>query len=487
MTEPSILKVLDRRRAGVLLHPTSLPAAGHGALGQAARNFVDWLASGGFSVWQFLPLGPVGSDLSPYFARSNHAGDPQLVDLATLAAAGLIDASLIGDRPRAGLLADASRALHATPGAQRDAFLEFQRRATHWLPDYSLYTAIQASEAGRPWWDWPVALRAREATAIARARADLAKTIAEVEASQFFFHTQWHALRQYAAGRGVRLFGDVPIYLAPDSVEVWAHPTLFQLDAEGRATAVAGVPPDYFSVDGQLWGNPLYHWQAHLDTGFAWWLERLRAQFDLFDLVRIDHFRGLEAYWAVPAGAPTAARGEWRKAPGEALLTKAQQTLGSLAVIAEDLGVITPAVEQLRDRFALPGMRIAQFGFDGDQRNVHVPHNWVPRCVGYTGTHDNDTTAGWLAQLDDGARRFVADYVGAEPAQAASALTRTVLASVAVLAIVPMQDLLGLGSEARMNLPGTIEGNWQWRFAWSEVPEGLAARCRHWNHLYGRV
>lgn len=481
------LQVLDRRRAGVLLHPTSLPDAAHGALGQAARSFVDWLVAGGFSVWQFLPLGPVGADRSPYFARSNHAGDPGLVDLATLAAAGLVDAAQLADTPRAALLAAAGRTLQAQPGPARDAFLAFRRASAHWLPDYALFTAIQDREDGRPWWEWPAPLRLREPAALAQARTELATALAAAECCQFFFHSQWQALRSYAAARGVRLFGDLPIYLAPDSVEVWARPELFQLDATGRPAAVAGVPPDYFAADGQLWGNPLYRWEAHVQTGFTWWLERLRAQFELFDLVRIDHFRGLEAYWAVPAGAPTAATGEWRAAPGEALLAAALRTFGSLEVVAEDLGVITPEVEALRDGFALPGMRVAQFGFDGDPRNLHLPHNWVARCVGYTGTHDNDTTAGWFAHLDEAARRRVADYVGAAPADAVGGLIRTVLESVAVLAIVPMQDLLGLGTEARMNTPGKIEGNWAWRFAWRDVPEWLGARCRHWNGLYGRL
>ncbi|HUO80723.1 MAG TPA: 4-alpha-glucanotransferase [Steroidobacteraceae bacterium] len=486
-TPPGMLRVLDRRRAGVLLHATSLPDANHGALGQAARSFVDWLAAGGFSVWQFLPLGPVGPDRSPYFARSNHAGDPALVDLATLAAARLIDARDLGRAPRAMLLSQAAQAVAADRGAEGGAFARFRRHEAHWLDDYALFMAIQGHEGGRPWWQWPEALRRREPAALGAARAALAGAIAELEAGQYFFHSQWHALRAYAAGRGVRLFGDVPIYVAPDSVEVWAHPELFQLDAGGEPTAVAGVPPDYFSADGQRWGNPLYRWEAHEATGFAWWLERLRAQFELFDLVRIDHFRGLEAYWAVPAGAPTAATGEWRLAPGEALLRRARATFGRLEVVAEDLGVITPEVEALRDGFGLPGMRIAQFGFDGDQRNVHVPHNWTARSVGYTGTHDNDTSAGWYAHLDPGAQQFVADYLGASGAAVVPALVRSVLASVALLAVVPMQDLLGLGTEARMNLPGTTEGNWGWRFSWAEVPATLAARCERWNRVYGRA
>ncbi len=487
MTEARLPKVLDRRRSGVLLHPTSLPDASHGALGQAARSFVDWLAVGGFSVWQCLPLGPVGADRSPYYARSNHAGDPGLVDLATLAAAGLIDGARLADVPRAQLLGSAAQALQRATGPLHDAFAAFRHEAAHWLGDYTLYTALQQRAGGQAWWQWPTALRTRNATALATARGELASAIAEAEACQFFFYSQWQALRRYAAGRGVYLFGDLPIYLAPDSVEVWAHPELFELDDTGRPTAVAGVPPDYFAVDGQRWGNPLYCWEAHRRSGFAWWIERLRAQLVLFDLVRIDHFRGLEAYWAIPADALTAATGAWRKAPGAALLAKAREALGGLEVVAEDLGMITPEVERLRDEFALPGMRVAQFGFDGDPGNVHAPHHWVTRCVGYTGTHDNDTTAGWLAHLPPGAQRYVADYLGVELATAPEALTRSVLASVATLAIVPMQDLLGLGSGARMNRPGTTDGNWNWRFAWSNVPDWLGTRCRHWNHLYGRA
>lgn len=479
-------RVLDRRRAGVLLHPTSLPDAAHGALGQAARNFVDWLKVGGFTVWQFLPVGPVGSDRSPYFARSNHAGDPGLVDLVTLAHEGLIDPSRLGQISRDALLAEATAALQV-PGPRRDEYEAFRAQAAHWLPDYSLFMAIQVQESGRPWWDWPAGLRERQAAAVRKARRDLATPIARIEACQYFFYTQWAALRRYAAERGVLLFGDVPIYLAPDSVEVWAHRKLFQLDEAGRPTSVAGVPPDYFSLDGQLWGNPLYRWEEHQRTRFQWWIERLRAQFALFDLVRIDHFRGLEAYWAVPAGAPTAATGTWCKAPGEALLAAAHKALGRLEVVAEDLGVITPEVEALRDGHRLPGMRIAQFGFDGADTNVHVLHNWAANAVGYTGTHDNDTTLGWFRHLDGGARQCVADYVGSSQDDAVVGLTRAVLGSVAQLAVVPMQDLLVLGTEARMNLPGTVEGNWLWKFSWHDVPTWLADRCRRWNHLYGRA
>ena len=479
-------RVLGRRRAGVLLHATSLPDSAAGALGQASRSFIDWLTAAGFSVWQLLPLGPVGADRSPYFARSNHAGDPTLVDLTMLVAATLIEPSERARLPRQALLGLAGERLISRGGSAAVDFQAFRSGARGWLDDYALYCAVQEREQGKPWWQWPAALRQRDAAALARARVELAPAIAAVEAGQFFFASQWRALKDYAASRGVRLFGDIPIYVAPDSVEVWAHPQLFELDAAGLPTAVAGVPPDYFAVDGQRWGNPLYRWDAHAATGFAWWIERLRAQFALFDLVRIDHFRGLEAFWAVPASAVTAASGEWRPAPGAALLARAREEFGRLDVVAEDLGVITPAVEQLRDSFGLPGMRVAQFGFDGDARNLHVPHNWPASAVAYTGTHDNDTTAGWYRTLAPASQALVTDYLGVTAAGVVAGLARSVLASVAELAVLPMQDLLGLGSEARMNTPGTASGNWVWRFAWSDVPASLAARCLRHNELYGR-
>jgi 4-alpha-glucanotransferase len=482
----TVLEALDRRRAGVLLHATSLPDATHGALGQAARSFVDWLVAAGFSVWQFLPLGPVGADRSPYFGRSIHAGDPGLIDLNGLAQQGLLEPGPLASTPRATSLALACARVRTQQGDAGREFATFTANEAWWLADYALFTAIQGQEGGRAWWEWAAPLRERQPDALAAVRASLAEPIARAEAEQFFFFTQWRALRRYAAERGVRLFGDLPMYLAPDSVDTWVHPELFQLGADGRPTAVAGVPPDYFATDGQLWGNPLFRWEEHERTGFAWWLERLRAQFELFDLLRIDHFRGLESYWAVPADAPTAAFGEWRPASGALLLARARAEFGGLPVVAEDLGVITPEVERLRDEFGLPGMRVAQFGFEGDARNPHLPHNWTVRLVGYSGTHDNDTSAGWYARLDRQSRERVADYLGTSPAQVVAALTRTVLASVAQLAILPMQDLLGLGREARMNTPGTAQGNWTWRFAWADVPALLATRYLRWNQLYGR-
>jgi 4-alpha-glucanotransferase len=485
-----------RRRAGVLLHATSLPGAdGAGALGDAGRHFVDWLAVGGFTVWQVLPLGPVGSDRSPYYARSNHAGNTRLVDLASLAQQGLLSPDRVREAAAARgaaasalherALSDATAALVDGRGAARDR-CEHWAAGAAWLDDYALFTAIQAREQGRPWWEWPSPLRTRNPRALAEARAELARDIACVRAAQYLFHSQWAELRGYANSRGVLLFGDVPIYVAPDSVEVWAHPELFQLSASGRPAQVAGVPPDYFSEDGQLWGNPVYAWAEHERTGFAWWIDRLRAQLGLYDLLRIDHFRGLEAYWSVPASAPNARTGEWVVAPGDALLARARAVFGELPVVAEDLGVITPEVEKLRDDYRLPGMRILQFGFDSSTGNQHALHEWVPHAIGYTGTHDNDTTAGWYASLDPALRAKVQQYLDVPSERVVETMVRSVMRSVAKLAIVPLQDLLGLGSEARMNTPGTIVGNWGWSFEWRDVPPDLGDRCRRMNELYGR-
>lgn len=498
VSESRDTEVFGRRRAGVLLHPTSLPGAkGAGAFGAASRHFVDWLAVGGFTVWQVLPLGPVGSDGSPYYSRSNHAGNPQLVDLAQLVEHGLVPAAVARDaasangsaaeRAHAAAIDTATRALVTAGGAVRPRFDAWCAAERGWLDDFALFTAIQTREQGRPWWDWPAPLRARDTTAIATVRRELADSIARVQAEQFLFHTQWADLRRYANAKGVLLFGDIPIYVAPDSVEVWANPSLFRLQPNGRPAEVAGVPPDYFTADGQLWGNPVYCWPEHVRTDFAWWIARLRAQLGLYDLLRIDHFRGLQAYWSVPADASTARTGQWIDAPGEALLAKARSVFGGLPVVAEDLGVITPEVEKLRDDFALPGMRILQFGFDGSLGNQHALHEWVPHTIGYTGTHDNDTTAGWYASLNDEDRRKVEAYLDVPRERIVETMVRSVLRSVSRLAIVPMQDLLGLGTDARMNMPGTIEGNWSWAFDWRHVPADLGDRCRTMNALYGRV
>jgi 4-alpha-glucanotransferase len=455
--------LLQQRRSGVLLHPTALPAQ-QGALGSAARNFIDWLAAAGCSVWQLLPLGPVGADRSPYWVRSDQAGNPQLID----------------------------RHEAPDPNAARAQFADFCAAQAGWLEDYALFVALSRAHDGAAWWTWATELRDRDATALAQARVRLGAALHALRVEQWQFARQWAALRDYAHERGVQLFGDLPIYVAPDSVATWVQRGQFQLQASGEPAALAGVPPDYFSADGQLWGNPLYNWQQAEADDFAFWRQRFAAQLQRFDLLRIDHFRGLAAYWSVPAGASTAREGRWVDAPGAALLARLRAAHGGLPVVAEDLGLITPEVDALRREFGLPGMRVMQFGFDGSPDNPHLAHNYTRFTVVYTGTHDNDTTLGWYRSLDAGTTRRVEDYLGCASAQLPAeqmptALLRAALASVAVLAVAPLQDLLGLGSEARFNTPGTVIGNWSWQFASGALTARLAEQLRAMNERYGRV
>jgi 4-alpha-glucanotransferase len=448
---------LAARRSGVLLHPTALPGAG-GALGAASRTLIDWLASAGFSVWQVLPLGPVSAHGSPYWVRSDMAGNTALIDR--------------------------SEAPRREP--QRDEFERFCHANAHWLEDYVLFEALSAQFGGAPWWEWPAPLRTREPAALAQARAELAPALDRERQDQWIFAHQWAQLRAYAQARGVLLFGDLPIYVAPDSVATWSQPEQFELNGEGRPAELAGVPPDYFAVDGQLWGNPLYRWAQAERDGFAFWRARLAAQVRRFDLVRVDHFRGLAGYWSVPAGARTAREGHWRTAPGAELLRVLERDLHGLPLVAEDLGVITPDVTALRERFGLPGMRVLQFGFDGNANNPHLPHNLSRNELVYSGTHDNDTSLGWYRGLDAESEARVNLYLGCTSDEMPMALVRATLASVAQLAIVPVQDLLALGSEARFNVPGTAQGNWQWRLAEGALDESLARGYRTLNQLYGR-
>ena len=487
-TAPSSTPVLDRRRAGILLHPTSLPGPGsQGRLGSEARRFIDFLAACGVSVWQVLPLGPTHADGSPYQCLSAHAGDPALVDLADLIARGWLppDADL-ADRS-----ACLSRAWHGfqahADAAAWDAFKAFRHRHRHWLEDFALFMALRRRFPSGSWADWPRPLRDRQPSALQRAREEEAEAIEREVFVQYLFFSQWQALREQARERGIRLFGDMPIFVAWDSADVWAHRDWFKLDADGRPEVVAGVPPDYFSPTGQRWGNPHYDWARMEEDGFRWWVERMGTQLELFDLVRIDHFRGFEACWEIPAGDETAEHGWWAKAPGEALLSRLFAVFGQLPLVAEDLGIITPEVEALRDRFGLPGMKILQFAFDGGPQNPYLPHNVIPNSVIYTGTHDNDTTLGWYRHDEPRLRPVLADYLGCEPADMPWPLIRLALASVSRLAVLPLQDVLALGSEHRMNTPGTTEGNWRWRFDWAMVPEDAAGRLRHLNEIFGRL
>ena len=480
--------LLAARHAGVLLHPTSLPGhPGGGDLGHEAYRFVEFLAAAGFGVWQTLPLGPTHADGSPYACLSVHAGDPALVSLDWLADHGLLDDGERGLPKAAALAAAGARFRAGAAAGLAPAFADFRAREAAWLDDFALFLALHRHHGGRPWFRWPAPLRRREPAALAAFAAEHADAVEQVRFEQFVFFTQWGELRAYARDHGIGLFGDLPLFVAHDSAEVWAHPEYFRLDARGQPTVVAGVPPDYFSATGQRWGNPLYDWERMAADGFHWWHGRLATQLELFDLVRLDHFRGLEACWEIDAAEKTAVNGRWVKTPGRELLRSLAAAFDPLPLVAEDLGIITPEVEALRDEFALPGMRVLQFAFDGDAANPYLPHNHVHRSVVYTGTHDNDTTLGWYAALGDARRERVLDYLGRPGEDMPWPLIRAALASVAVLAVVPMQDLLELGSEARMNTPGTTRGNWRWRFTWDQVAPELAPRLARLNALYGRA
>lgn len=490
-----------RRRSGIILHPTSLPGReGIGTLGEEARRFVAFLAAAGQSLWQVLPLGPPGYGNSPYSCYSAFAGNPLLVDLGRLAAEGDLPASLVPEFPeddridyervtaaKVPLLRQAAAAFFV--GGDRERLEEFWRFCdghNWWLHDFALFMAARDYFGGKSWCDWPADLVSREPTALARYSELLGPAIGEVKYAQWQFFRQWRALKTEANAAGIDIFGDIPIFVAYDSADVWANPRLFRLDEAGRPTVVAGVPPDYFSKTGQRWGNPLYDWDACAADGYGWWIGRMRTALELYDLVRIDHFRGFEAYWEVPAAEKTAVGGRWVKGPGETLFRAMAEALGSLPIVAEDLGVITPEVEELRDRFGLPGMKILQFAFGSGPSNPYLPHNHVRNCVVYTGTHDNDTTLGWFTTLPAKERSAMLAYLGAEAVEMPWPLIRAALASVADLAVLPLQDILELPASARMNVPGTAHGNWGWRAPAEGCTPGLAKRIREFSERYGR-
>lgn len=473
----------------MLLHPTSLPGPrACGTLGAEAWRFVDWLAAGGFSVWQTLPLGPPDVYGSPYCLRSAYAGDARLLDPEHLRTLSQLPRAMdVSGAGRARFETFASFAVHATPEQYRE-FANYVRRGRRWLLPYGLFELSSERFAGAPWWEWPDHFKRRDVPALLEFLGEEKDSFRAVLFEQYLFDLEWTALKRYANDRGVYLFGDLPFYVDRNSVEVWWQRELFQLDHAGAPCAVAGVPPDYFNSDGQLWGNPLYDWHAMERGGFRWWLDRLRGQLARFDLVRIDHFRALESYWEVPADAPTARNGQWRQGRGAALLAALRDELGAIPLVAEDLGIITDEVRALRDRFELPGMVVLQFGFDGSLNNPHLPQQHVRNVVVYTGTHDNDTTVGWYAGLSEDSRRFVQHVLGAGDSPAVpDFLIDAAYASNANLAVVPMQDLLALDSRARMNSPGTVTDNWRWRFDWSQVAPHLPATSRERAARTGRL
>ncbi len=501
------------RSSGILLHPTSLASPhGIGDLGAEARCFVDFLADAGQTLWQVLPLGPTGYGDSPYQCFSAQAGNPLLISLEWLVEQGCLngDASALADAPefpedhvdferlvpwKLGLLESAARNLS---GRNLTGFDEFCAANQRWLDDFALFTALKAEHQGVAWTQWEPSARDRDPRALAKWRQQLASAVSAQKFLQFVFYRQWGELRDYARSRGVRIMGDLPIYVAHDSADVWVNRQYFHLDPQGNPTLVAGVPPDYFSQTGQLWGNPLYRWDVLAQDGYGWWLDRFRAAFQMVDMIRLDHFRGFEAYWEIPASEPTAVNGRWVKGPGSALFRAAKAALGDLPFVAENLGVITPEVEAIREEFGFPGMAVLQFAFGTDaQAPTFRPHNYPREVVAYTGTHDSDTTVGWWGsegrgestRSDEDIRRergFAMRYLNTDGKEIHWTFIRTLEASVADTVLIPFQDVLGLGTEARMNQPATLGGNWRWRYRPGALNPELAARLKQLAELYDR-
>ena len=494
--------MLTERTSGILLHPTSLPGPfGAGDFGPDAYRFVDWLTSAGQTYWQMLPLGEVGPGNSPYMSSSAFAGNILLIDLADLAKQGWLQEEDLEPHPdfrpdridfellrpfRIERLHRAAKAFFTKRNGVAE-YEEFCRSESAWLDDYALFMTLLERQNGIAWSQWPSDLAYRDPLALQRAAKACGEEVAVWKFCQWCFARQWSKLKRYASERGVRIIGDVPIFVAYQSADVWAHQELFELDEHGRPTVVAGVPPDYFSETGQLWGNPLYRWDAHERTGFAWWIARMQHALKFFDLVRIDHFRGFASYWEIPAGAATAIHGRWVPGPGAKLFAALKQGLGGLPIIAEDLGLITPDVIELRDRFNLPGMRILQFAFSEDESHHFLPHHYVPNSVAYTGTHDNDTSIGWWNTASQGEKSFAQRYLGADGQQIQWDMIRAISDSEANTVIITMQDVLGLAGEHRMNLPGQPGGNWEWRFTWEQVKPEHAQMLSGMAEEHGRI
>ena len=503
------------RSSGILLHPTSLPGRyGIGDLGAEARRFADFLHSAGQRIWQVLPLNPTGFGDSPYQSFSAFAGNPLLISLEELRDRGYLSACDLEGTPdfperavefsrvipfRTGLLRKAAVYFFAHAEAEdRAQFERFCRENSAWLDDFAMFMAAKEAHGLRAWTEWEPGLAHRDPRPLDAWRDRLGREIEVHRYWQFEFDRQWRALKTYCGERGIRMMGDLPIYVAHDSADVWSHPELFHLDPSGRPTKQAGVPPDYFSATGQLWGNPIYRWERMRESGFPWWTERFRAALATFDVLRLDHFRGFEAYWEVDAGETTAMKGRWVKGPGAELFRHLAHQLGELPIVAENLGVITPEVEAIRHEFCYPGMALLQFAFGNDpQAPSFQPHNYPRNLVAYTGGHDNDTVEGWWrggvgesTRSEEDVRRehaFAREYLGACDEPMHVVMVREVMRSVADTAIVPLQDVFGLGSEARMNTPATLGGNWCWRYSRDELTDEIATRLRRWAEIYGRL
>ncbi len=485
------------RKSGILLHPTSLPGElGVGDLGAWAYRFADFLEESGQKIWQVLPLGPTGFGYSPYQTYSGMAGNPLLISIQSLIEQRLLAPEDLREGSRfsssevdfeavipvkKNLLKKAAAAFfQKTPEPIHTEFLEFCAEQEAWLTPFAEFAALKEVYSDAPWTQWGLETKPGK------------QDILDHQFIQFEFFRQWKALKRYCNERAIEILGDIPIFVAHDSADVWANRELFDLDEKGNPNAVAGVPPDYFSETGQRWGNPLYRWDAMKQTGYRWWIERVKSVMDQADLIRLDHFRGFEKYWRIPAESDTAVGGQWVKGPGDSFFKALKQALGKLPFIAEDLGYITPEVHELRDRWKLPGMRVLQFAFgDLSPDNPNQPHNFIRNCAVYTGTHDNDTSAGWFAAGTEAAaraeREYALRYMGSSGTDAVWDFIRLALSSVADTAIVPMQDILGLGSEARMNLPATVGNNWRWKMKGDELKPRVAARLRGMSRMYGRA
>ena len=494
-----------QRAAGILLHPTSLPGKfGIGDLGTEAFNFINFLDSAGQKLWQVFPLGPTGYGDSPYQCFSAFAGNPNMISPEKLKENGFLSDDDISNPPyvnahridfgnlinyKKEILRKAYNKAKGKNFLTDDKFEKFCDDNTEWLEDYSFFMAVKEHHGGGLWTNWPEGLVKREAKSLKEWGKKLAEEINFHKFVQFIFFEQWTDVKNYANSKGIKIIGDMPIFIAYDSADLWAHKALFTVDDDGKLIFVAGVPPDYFSATGQLWGNPLYRWDEMEKDDFLWWRQRMKQMLTLIDIIRIDHFRGFDAYWEIPGDAPTAEKGKWVKAPGEKFFKTIREHLGQLPIIAEDLGVITKSVEKLRDMFEFPGMKILQFAFGTGMEEKFLPHNYVPNCTVYTGSHDNDTTVAYFEKEKHNSNdiyQHAQQYLNYFEDDITDALIRTAYASVADLVVIPMQDILRLGGEARMNFPGKPGGNWQWRFTWEQVHREIASHYKYLSELYER-
>ncbi len=503
MAAETSASVIAQRAGGILLHPTSLPGPfGCGDIGRAARDWLDWLEAAGIGLWQMLPLGPTGYGDSPYQCLSAFAGNPLLISMDDLIQSGWIERSEMDPMPDWGTQVDfgelipwksmlleraADRFLTDSLAGRGQDFQQFCLAEAAWLDDYAIFVAIKGQQQGAPWTSWPVAYARRDPAALETLRVDFSLQIRRTKALQYIFFHQWNRLRQVARQKGITLVGDMPIFVAHDSADVWARPDLFLLDSDGLPAVVAGVPPDYFSASGQRWGNPLYAWDHMREGGYAWWKSRLNAILKLVNVVRLDHFRGFESYWEIPGESDTAVEGKWMPGPGSDLLDALKAESGNLPILAEDLGIITPAVDELRERYGLPGMKVLQFGLEGGEFSPDLPHRYPENCAAYTGTHDNDTSRGWFADANKEVQSFALDYLACTSEGVVWAMLRAIWGSRAGWAIAPMQDFLDLGGEARMNYPGRATGNWRWRMDPAALTTSLADDVRALNEAHGRL